>query len=65
MLQNNKTNNVPLVLFATELWKNMINWQRLIDDELIEKEDMNFIHFSDDVDECVKTLVQRVGSASS
>ena len=60
MLQNNKTNNVPLVLFGTEFWKNTVNWQRLVDDGLIDKTDMNFIHFSDDVDECVKTIIQQV-----
>ncbi|MDR2582931.1 MAG: TIGR00730 family Rossman fold protein [Fibromonadaceae bacterium] len=65
MLQNNKTNSVPLVLFGTEFWKNTVNWQRLIDDGLIDEADMNFIHFSDDVDECVKTITQRVCSAAS
>jgi len=65
MLQNNKTTNVPLVLFGTEFWKNTVNWQRLIDDNLIDKDDMNFVHFSDDVDECVKTIIQRVGSSKS
>jgi len=65
MLQNNKTNSVPLVLFGTEFWKNTINWQRLIDDGLIDDTDMNFIHFSDDVDDCVKTIIQRVCSAAS
>jgi uncharacterized protein (TIGR00730 family) len=50
MLQNQKTDNVPLVLFGTEFWKNLINWQRLIDDGMISKEDMNYIKFMDDVD---------------
>jgi len=65
MLQNDKTTNVPLVLFGTEFWKNMINWQMLIDNGLIEKDDMNFIHFSDDVDDCVKTITQRLCPANS
>jgi len=65
MLQNNKTTNVPLVLFGTEFWKATVNWQRLIDDGLIDESDMNFIHFSDDVDECVKTIVQRICPTAS
>ncbi len=65
MLQNKKTTSIPLVLFGTEFWKNTVNWQRLIDDDLIDKSDMKFIHFSDDVDECVKTITQRVGSPNS
>ena len=65
MLQNNKTNNVPLVLFGTEFWKSTVNWQRLVDDGLIDASDMNFIHFSDDVDDCVKTIIERVCQVDS
>ncbi|MCL2101054.1 MAG: TIGR00730 family Rossman fold protein [Fibromonadales bacterium] len=56
MLQNRKTKNVPLILFGTEFWNSMVNWQRFIDDGLIDKEDMDFIHFSDNVDEAVEYL---------
>jgi len=51
MLQNRKTDKVPLVLFGTEFWKSIVNWQKFIDDGLIDKEDMDFIYFSDDVEE--------------
>ncbi len=64
MLQNKKTDKVPLVLFGTEFWKNIVNWQRFIDDGLIDKEDMDFIHFSDDVSETVEyiaTLIKKKG----
>jgi uncharacterized protein (TIGR00730 family) len=64
MLQNNKTNNIPVILFGTEFWKGMVNWQRFIDEGLIDKADMDFIHFSDDVDECAKTIIQRVCPAN-
>ena len=56
MLQNEKTDSVPLVLFGTEFWKSLINWQRLIDDEMISKEDMNHIKFMDDVDEAFRYI---------
>jgi uncharacterized protein (TIGR00730 family) len=51
MLQNKKTNKVPLVLFGTEFWKNLINWQKFMDDDMIGEEDMNYIKFMDDIDE--------------
>jgi len=56
MLQNEKTDSVPLVLFGTEFWKSLINWQRLIDDGMISKEDMNCIRFMDDVDEAFRYI---------
>ncbi len=56
MLQNKKTDKVPLVLFGTEFWKNIVNWQRFVDDGLIDKEDMDFIHFSDDVEDTLEYI---------
>jgi len=60
MLQNNKINNVPIVLFGTEFWGNIVNWQMLIDEGLIDKTDMDFIHFSDDVDDTFKSVIMRL-----
>jgi uncharacterized protein (TIGR00730 family) len=51
MLQNKKTKKIPFVLFGTEFWKNIVNWQKLVDEGMIDKEDIDFIHFSDDVEE--------------
>jgi uncharacterized protein (TIGR00730 family) len=51
MLQNKKTDKVPLVLFGTKFWESLINWQQLLDEGMIDKEDMDFIKFSDDIDE--------------
>ena len=61
MLQNKKTDKVPLVLFGTEFWKDIVNWQRFIDDGMIDKEDMDFIYFSDDVEETFKYIKGRLG----
>jgi uncharacterized protein (TIGR00730 family) len=56
MLQNQKTDKVPLVLFGTEFWKNLINWQKFIDDGMIGKEDMDYIKFIDDIDEAFEYI---------
>jgi uncharacterized protein (TIGR00730 family) len=60
MLQNYKTKKVPFVVFGTEFWKDMINWQRFVDEGLIDKSDMDFIHFSDDVDEAFDYITARL-----
>jgi uncharacterized protein (TIGR00730 family) len=54
MLQNKKTKRLPLVLFGTEFWKSIVNWQKFVDEGMIDKEDMDFIRFSDDVEETFK-----------
>ena len=61
MLQNKKTNRVPLVLFGIEFWKSIVNWQKFIDDGMIDKEDMDFIYFSDDVGETFEYVKGRLG----
>jgi uncharacterized protein (TIGR00730 family) len=60
MLQNKKTKNVPLILFGTEFWKSLVNWQMLIDEGMIDKSDMDFIKFSDDVDEAFEYVRDRL-----
>jgi uncharacterized protein (TIGR00730 family) len=61
MLQNKKTDKVPLVLFGVEFWKNIVNWQRFVDDGLIDKDDMDFIYFSDDVEDTFKYISGKIG----
>ncbi|MCL2261425.1 MAG: TIGR00730 family Rossman fold protein [Fibromonadales bacterium] len=61
MLQNKKTDKVPLVIFGTEFWHDIVNWQRFIDDGLIDKEDMDFIHFSDDVNDAFEYITSNLG----
>ena len=63
MLQNFKTRKVPLVLFGKDFWSKIVNWQMFVDEKLIDKDDMDIIHFTDDVDEafehCVKAIEQQ------
>jgi len=61
MLQNKKTDKVPLVLFGTGFWKDIVNWQRFIDEGMIDKEDMDFMYFSDDVEETFKYIKDKLG----
>jgi len=65
MLQNKKTDKVPLVLFGTEFWKSMVNWQRFVDEGMIDKEDMDLIYFSDSVDETFDYLKAKLTAKKS
>lgn len=40
---------LPLVLFGSQFWKNLINFDLLCDSGLVEPEAMNSLHFSDTV----------------
>ncbi|MDR2732854.1 MAG: TIGR00730 family Rossman fold protein [Fibromonadaceae bacterium] len=61
MLQNKKTDHVPVVIFDEKFWKDVVNWQKLVDDGMIDKTDMDLIHFSNDVDEAFEYLKERLG----
>jgi predicted Rossmann-fold nucleotide-binding protein len=63
MLQNEKTDKVPLVLFGTEFWQKLVNWEMLVEEVMIDRTDMDFIQFSDDVDETFEYLKERLHSA--
>jgi uncharacterized protein (TIGR00730 family) len=60
MLQNEKTERVPVVLFGTEFWNSLVNWQKLVDEGFIDASDMNFIKFSDDVDEVFRYIKRKL-----
>ena len=62
MLQNRKTDNVPLILFGTEFWKSLVNWQKFVDEGMIDKEDMDFIKFSDNVDDTFEYIKNKLSS---
>ncbi|GHV13159.1 lysine decarboxylase [Fibrobacterales bacterium] len=58
MLQNGKTKKIPVVLFGSEFWKGIVNWQKFVDDGLINSADMELLHFSDTVDEAVEYIIK-------
>jgi uncharacterized protein (TIGR00730 family) len=38
---------LPIVLYGSEYWKNVINWDALAEYHMITREDLNIFHFSD------------------
>jgi len=57
--QTGKTPVSPVVLFDEAYWKNLINFQALIDDGMIRAEDMNLVSFAETAEEAWSALVAR------
>ncbi len=52
--------NLPIVLFGSEFWKTVVNFDALIQWGVISPEDMDLILMTDDVDEAYQYLVDRI-----
>lgn len=48
LVQTKKVNPVPIVLFGTEFWKRLIDFDFLVQEGVIAAEDIQLFHFSDD-----------------
>ncbi len=61
LIQTQKTNKkVPIVLYGTEFWNSIINWQVFTDWGVISPEDMDLLHFSDDVEDARDFIIREV-----
>ena len=56
LIQTKKVRKFPIVLFGSEFWKPLINFQLLIDWGLIHEEDLDLFKIMDDVDEASEYL---------
>ena len=59
LIQTRKTHKeVPIVLFGTEFWKNLINFDTFVEWGVISPEDVSLFRIMDDVDETVAYLTE-------
>ncbi len=49
---------IPIVMYGTEFWKKVINFDKLIECGMISEEDMNYLYFSQSVDEAFQYLTE-------
>lgn len=57
LVQTEKTKkNMTIVLFGTDYWKQMINFQGLVDWGMISPEDMDLFHYADSAEEAFEYL---------
>jgi hypothetical protein len=63
LIQTGKiSKKLPIILWNTENWKRLIDWDLLIETGMISPGDMDLLHFSSDVDEVVSLLLEHLGS---
>ena len=54
------TRKIPIVLFDSEFWGGLINWERLIETGVISKEDINLFIIKDSVNDTFDYLVKNM-----
>ncbi|HSQ42935.1 MAG TPA: TIGR00730 family Rossman fold protein [Fibrobacteraceae bacterium] len=57
LIQTHKIEKIPVLIFGSEYWKQLLNWDYLVETTMIDAEDMELFHFSDSVDEAFQWLV--------
>ena len=48
LVQTRKSSQVPIVLFGTEYWKKLLNFDLLIEEGVISPADLNLFQYADD-----------------
>ncbi|RMF58157.1 MAG: LOG family protein [Calditrichaeota bacterium] len=61
LLQTRKVEKkLPVVMYGSSYWKNLINFDYLVENLMIEPEDLNLIYFSDSVDDAFNYLKDKL-----
>ena len=61
LLQTKKVNGrQPIILFGSEFWNSLINFECLIEWGMISENDMELIQITDSVDDAFKSIVSRL-----
>ncbi len=56
LVQTRKSRQVPIVLFGSEHWKRLINFDVLIEEGLISPDDLNLFQYADDPEDAWKII---------
>jgi uncharacterized protein (TIGR00730 family) len=56
LVQTQKALPIPIILFGTDYWKRLINFEVLIEDGVISPDDMKLLKFTDDPQEAWETI---------
>lgn len=52
--------NIPVMLYCSEYWKSLINFQKLADMGMVSQEDLSLFHFFDSVEEGMEYIKPRL-----
>lgn len=64
LLQSGKAQNVIVVLVGKEFWERVINWQWLVDNGLISREDLHLFHYAETAQEAWDLIGRPNGAPS-
>lgn len=53
---------LPIVLYGSEFWNNVVNWDYLVDCGTISKSDLDLFHISDDIDDSYEYITKYIES---
>jgi hypothetical protein len=56
LVQCKKAKPVPIILFGTDYWRKVINFDFLVEEGVINKEDLDLFHYVDDVPKAWKLI---------
>ena len=51
---------IPIILFGTEFWDGLINWEKMISNNVISRSDLDLFVILDSVDEAFKYLIKNM-----
>ena len=54
------TRKIPIVLFGSEFWDGLINWERMIENKVISRSDLDLFVILDSVDETFEYLTKNM-----
>lgn len=60
LVQTQKIARIPIVLYKSDFWKKIINFDMLVDFGLIQEEDLELIHFADSPEDAFQFLKEKI-----
>lgn len=60
LMQTHKIPRIPVLVFGESYWKKLVNWEYFIETAMIDDDDMNYIKFTDSVDEGYVWLAEQM-----
>jgi uncharacterized protein (TIGR00730 family) len=60
LVQTGKSQDMPVVLYGKKFWQGLINFPMFVEQGLIAAEDLERIHFAEDVDDALRYLTGRL-----
>ena len=57
LIQTGKQEKIPVILFGEEFWESLINWQVLVDRNVISEDDLELFTYCENTDDALNIIV--------